>query len=141
MDDGLTDEVSRRSALRERASITLMAAAIIVVFSVLATFVVRLSVAANERARAQAAADAAALAGASDGRAGAASLASRNGGVLVGYAEVNDDVVVVVNVGDATAHARARHSTIPTVSFDPADTSVDSPEIPTTAPGALPGTG
>ena len=57
--------------------------------------------------RAQAAADAAALAGVSEGRDGAAALATANGGVLVAWSESGDEVTVVVAVGAQRARARA----------------------------------
>lgn len=59
------------------------------------------------RQRAQAAADAAALAGVVDGRAAAAELAQRNGGVLVGWTEHGDEVTVIVDVEGRRASARA----------------------------------
>jgi hypothetical protein len=62
---------------------------------------------AVDAARARTAADAAALAGAGDGRAAAAEMAAANGGVLVGFREAGDDVVVDVRVGSAVATARA----------------------------------
>jgi hypothetical protein len=58
------------------------------------------------RQRAQTAADAAALAGTTSGRAGAGRLAAANGGRLVSYVEVGEEVTVVVDV--AGEHARAR---------------------------------
>lgn len=57
--------------------------------------------------RARAAADAAALAGASGGRAAAASLAARNDATLVTWNADGRDVQVTVRVGDASATARA----------------------------------
>lgn len=59
------------------------------------------------RQRAQAAADAAALAGVVDGRGAAIALAEANGGVLVGWTELGDEVTVVVAVEGRRATARA----------------------------------
>jgi len=59
------------------------------------------------RSRAQAAADAAALAGVSGGRSAAAALAAANGGSLVAFRELGDDVVVQVVVDGVSASARA----------------------------------
>jgi secretion/DNA translocation related TadE-like protein len=63
------------------------------------------------REQAQVAADAAALAGVTaldtGARAAASALAARNGGVLVSFRQLGDDVVVVVEVGGEQATARA----------------------------------
>ena len=68
----------------------------------------RIGGAAVDRASARTAADAAALAGAADGRAAAASVAAADGGHIESYRELGVDTEVRVNVGDATAVARAR---------------------------------
>jgi hypothetical protein len=60
-----------------------------------------------DRTRAQSAADAAALASVRGGRATGASMASKNGGVLVSWTQIGRDVVVEVRVGAAVAAARA----------------------------------
>ena len=96
----------------ERASVTLMAAAVLTLVAVLTLFVVRLGAAAADRARAQGAADAVALAGAGEGRSSAEALALRNGVTLIDYAEIGDDVAVTVEVKGARGSARARHSAI-----------------------------
>ncbi|NND74770.1 MAG: helicase/secretion neighborhood TadE-like protein [Ilumatobacter sp.] len=62
---------------------------------------------AQDRVRAQSAADAAALASLHGGRASAAALATRNGGVVLSWQRRGGDVVVVVRVGRSTATARA----------------------------------
>jgi hypothetical protein len=66
---------------------------------------------ANDAARARTAADAAALAGVMGGRAGAASLAAANGGVLIRLVERRigsaNEVIVTVRVGSAESTARA----------------------------------
>ena len=69
---------------------------------------------AVNRANAQAAADMAALAGVYEGREGAADLAGRNGGALVGYDDSDGRVAVRVRVGMAEASATAEWV------FDPA---------------------
>jgi hypothetical protein len=66
----------------------------------------------TQAARARTAADAAALAGTLDGEAGARRLAAANGGTVVAFHVLGDDVVVTVVVGAARATARA------TLSFD-----------------------
>jgi len=68
----------------------------------------RLGGAAVDRAAARTAADAAALAGAADGRSAAASVARADGGRIESYREVGVETEVRVNVGRATAVARAR---------------------------------
>jgi hypothetical protein len=68
----------------------------------------RIGGAAVERASARTAADAAALAGAAEGRAAATSVAAANGGRLESYREVGVETEVRVDVGRATAVARAR---------------------------------
>lgn len=60
-----------------------------------------------DRQRARAAADAAALAGVVEGRDAAAALAAANGGVLVEWSEVGDEVTVLVEVDGQRAAARA----------------------------------
>lgn len=60
-----------------------------------------------DRQRARAAADAAALAGVVEGRDAAAALAAANGGVLVEWSAVGDEVTVLVEVDGQRAAARA----------------------------------
>lgn len=109
--------------MEERGSITVLAAAAMMLIGVLLVGVGMLGGAAVERARAQTAADAAALAGAVHGRAEAEAVAAANEGVLVSYDEQAADadeiggkiggsdggtrVVVVVDVGGARATASA----------------------------------
>jgi hypothetical protein len=62
----------------------------------------------GQRARAGTAADAAALAGAAGGEAEARRLAEANGGEVVTFERVGDEVVVRVRVGDVEAEARAQ---------------------------------
>ena len=63
-----------------------------------------------DAARARTAADASALASVQGGRDAAAVIAEANGATLVDWRAVGDDVVVVVQVGDAIASARATDS-------------------------------
>lgn len=67
----------------------------------------RIGGAAVERASARTAADAAALAGAAEGRAAASSVAAANGGRIESYRELGTETEVRVDVGKATAVARA----------------------------------
>ena len=99
------------------------AVAVVALVAVLTTFVVRLGVAANDRAKAQAAADAVALAGAAAGRTAAEALAARNGVRITGYSEVADDVVVSVELHGAIATATGRHSAMLSRYEDLTDTS------------------
>ena len=68
----------------------------------------RIGGAAVDRASARTAADAAALAGAAEGRAAAASVATADGGRIESYRELGAETEVRVSVGRATAVARAR---------------------------------
>lgn len=69
---------------------------------------VRVAVAAVQRAEAQAAADAVALAGAASDRQGAAEVAEANDTELVRYDVDGDEVLVTVARAGVTARARAR---------------------------------
>src|SRR4051812_14477124 len=91
----------------DRGQATMLLLACVVLIAVVAVAAGSLGVRIVARQRAQTAADAAALAGTVDGRAAAARLAASNGGVLVGYAELGDDVVATVEVGGERATARA----------------------------------
>ena len=85
-----------------------MVVAAVLALTVLASAgLARLGAGLVEASRAQAAADAAALAGVEGGAPAAARLAAHNGARLVWVDRVGDDVVVVVQVGDAQATARA----------------------------------
>ncbi|NLV55644.1 MAG: hypothetical protein GXY13_08545 [Acidimicrobiales bacterium] len=90
-------------------STPLMAAAVVLAAVVLWILAGRAGVAVDA-ARARTAADAAALAGAAEGRPAAEDHAGANGGVVVSYRTVDDDVVVTVRVGEAKATARARRT-------------------------------
>src|SRR4051812_14714106 len=103
-------ERRRRSSTRCRGddgqAVPLIVAVVAVAFvAVLALG--RFAVGTVDAARARTAADAAALAGAAHGRADADRAASANGGQVESFAQVGDDVVVVVRVGSARATARA----------------------------------
>jgi len=91
----------------ERGSAVPLAAALIGVALLVLFAVGELGRSAVTRAKAQAAADMAALAGVYEGRDGAAELARRNGGGLVGYDDSDGRVVVRVRVGTAEASATA----------------------------------
>lgn len=65
----------------------------------------------HQRAQARTAADAAALAGAAEGAEAAAALAAGNGGELVEFERLGDEVVVTVRVDGVDAAARARSRT------------------------------
>lgn len=91
----------------ERGSAVPLAVALIGV-ALLALFALsELGQIAVTRAKAQAGADMAALAAVYEGRDGAADLARRNGGVLVGYDEADGRVAVRVRVGMVEASATA----------------------------------
>jgi len=95
---------------RQRGQATPIMAIVLVMAAVIAIALIHLGGSAVDSARAQAAADAAALAGAADGPDAAAALATENGGELVRFQQLGDDVLVVVAVGRARATARARAS-------------------------------
>jgi len=73
----------------------------------------KLGGAAVARAQAATAADAAALAGAAAGRPAALQVAAANGGRVRSYEQLGTDVRVEVDVGRASAGARARSSVAP----------------------------
>jgi hypothetical protein len=98
---------------RDRGQATPLVAAVVVFAAIVAFALVRAGHVAVDSARARTAADAAALAGAADGRAAARRLASANGGRLVAYRALGDDVLVEVDVGGVSARARARSAPAP----------------------------
>ena len=83
--------------------------------SLLLVAVGRLGRVAVDSARAGAVADAAALAGARSGRDAADDIAAANGARVTEYRTIGDDVVLSVQVGDATEGARARRTTSPSI--------------------------
>lgn len=93
---------------RERGQVTPLVAVVVLVVALVALGVARLGAGAVDAARARTAADAAALAGAAEGRAAADEVAAANGGRLVFYEALGTDVVVTVEVGQASVRARAR---------------------------------
>ena len=94
----------------EAGQVLPLVAVLIAVIGVMAMQVARVGEAASLRARAQTAADAAALAGAAAGEDAAASEARANQARLLDYREIDGDVQVRVQLGAATAQARARGS-------------------------------
>jgi len=95
---------------RDRGQATPLVAAVVVFAAIVALALVRAGHVAVDGARARTAADAAALAGAAEGRPAASHLAAANGGHLVAYRALGDDVLVEVDVGGVTARARARQT-------------------------------
>jgi hypothetical protein len=94
----------------DRGQATPIVAAVVVLAAVVALALGRAGSVAVDDARARTAADAAALAGAAEGRAAAADLARANGGRLVRFEVRGADVLVTVEVGGASARARARET-------------------------------
>lgn len=92
----------------ERGQVLPLVAVLVAVIGVMAMQVGRVGAAGGLRARAQTAADAAALAGAAAGEDAAKAEARANRGRLVDYREIDGDVQVRVELGAATAEARAR---------------------------------
>ena len=97
----------RRRGSGDRGQAVPLVVAVVAVAAVAALALGRLAAGAVDAARARTAADAAALAGARDGEAAAAAVAVANHGVLRRFVTRGDDVVVDVQVGRATARARA----------------------------------
>ena len=97
----------RRRGSGDRGQAAPLVLAVVVVAAVAVVALGRLATGAVDAARARTAADAAALAGAGDGERAAAAAATANHGVLRRFMTSGDDVVVDVQVGGATARARA----------------------------------
>jgi hypothetical protein len=95
-------------ALRQRGSVTLLTAMILVLIGVGALGLGRLGVNAVSQARARTAADAAALAGAAEGEGAARELAAANGGRMLRFEVEGNDTLVEVAVDGVRARARAR---------------------------------
>lgn len=83
---------------------------VIAVAVVVLLALVPLAEGAAQRAQARSAADAAALAGAAEGEAAAREVAAANGAVLTDWRASGTDVWVAVELGDASAVAKARRS-------------------------------
>lgn len=94
----------------ESGQVLPLVAVLVAVIGFSAVQVARVGEAAGLRARAQTAADAAALAGAAAGEDAAVSEARANRARLISYREIDGDVQVKVELGAATAEARARGS-------------------------------
>ncbi|MGK2947943.1 MAG: pilus assembly protein TadG-related protein [Acidimicrobiales bacterium] len=92
----------------ERGQTVPLVLAVMVVAVVMVLALIPLARAAQQRAAAQTAADAAALAGAAEGEEVARQVAAANGGQLVRWEAVGLEVWVQVEVGEATARAKAR---------------------------------
>jgi Flp pilus assembly protein TadG len=97
----------------EQGAVTVLVGVAMVLVAWFTLFVIDLGAAATDRARAQTAADAAALAGVLEGREGADELAQANDGRLVNFVDADDEVEVRVEVGQATATARAARTETP----------------------------
>lgn len=122
---------------RERGSVTVLMAGVIVVLGALIWWVGRTGGVLLDRSRAQTAADAAALAGAVQGEEAARSLATANGASVVSFnssvsvdggVDVQVDVVIHGVVATATAHYQPPppppvESTVPVESSIPAETT------------------
>lgn len=92
----------------DRGQVVPLVLAVMVVAVVLALALIPLGRASQQRAAAQTAADAAALAGAAEGEALARQVAAANGGRLLHWHAAGLEVWVEVEVGEATARAKAR---------------------------------
>ena len=129
--------------LSEKGSATVITAGILAVVGAITFAVVKLGVAANERARAQAVADLGSLAGASGDLAVATKIVASNGAVLVSATESGEAVDVAVAVGESQASARAERSYVP---WNPIDTGpgvtddLETTTIATIAPTLVPST-
>lgn len=97
----------------DRGQVVPLFAGVVVVALACAVLLVRLGVAADQRARAQAAADAAALAAAGHGEEAARSVAAANGAEIVELTMAGGHAVVEVRVGEARAEAAARREAPP----------------------------
>jgi hypothetical protein len=92
----------------ERGQAVVVVAVALLLLAVSLLMLARVGRVAADRAQARTAADAAALAGVRDGETAARELAGHNGGRLVRFVRVGDEVEVTVQVGDRQASARAR---------------------------------
>ena len=96
----------------EQGQVLPLVALFVALLGFLAVQVARVGEAGQLRARAQTAADAAALAGAAAGEPAAASEARANRGRLLSYEEIDGAVLVRVQLGAATARARAQGTVV-----------------------------
>jgi hypothetical protein len=95
---------------RDRGQAMPLVLGVIAVAVVVLLALVPLAEGAGQRAQARSAADAAALAGAAEGEAAAREVAAANGATLTDWRAAGTDVWVAVQLGDATAVAKARRS-------------------------------
>ena len=102
--------------------------------------VVKLGVAANERARAQAIADLGSLAGASTDLDTAKRVVARNGATVLQATESGEAVDLSVSLGDARAEARAERLYVPWNPIDSGPGVTDDIETTTIATTAAPTT-
>jgi hypothetical protein len=97
-----------RTDRADRGQATPLLLGVVALAVVVLLALVPLAEAAQQRTAARTAADAAALAGVVEGEAGARAAAAANGAELVGWRVVGAEVWVRVELGDATAVAKAR---------------------------------
>ena len=112
-----------------------MTAGILAVVGTVSFAVVKLGVAANDRARAQAIADLGSLAGASNDLETAKRVVASNGAQVLEATESGDVIDLAVSLGDAQAQARAERRYIPWNPIDSGPGVTDDLEtttIPTT---------
>lgn len=117
----------------ENGSVTVITAGILALVGTVSFAVVKLGVAANDRARAQAVADLGSLAGASADLATATKIVASNGAVLVSATESGEAVDVEVSVGDSQASARAERLYLPWNPIDSGPGATDDLETTTIA--------
>jgi uncharacterized membrane protein len=120
----------------EQGSITVVTAGILAVVGTLTFAVVKLGVAANERARAQAIADLGSLAGASSDLETAKVVVANNGALVLEATESGDGVDLAVSFGEAQAQARAerRYVAWNPIDYGPGATEdLETTTVPTTA--------
>jgi uncharacterized membrane protein len=98
---------------QECGSITVVTAGVLAIIGAVSFAVVKMGVAANERARAQAIADLGSLAGASSDLETAKRVVANNGALVLEATESGDGVDLAVSFGDAQAQARAERRYVP----------------------------
>ncbi len=125
--------MTRKKTNRQDGSVTVLTAGILAVLGTVTFAVVKLGVAANERARAQAIADVASLAGASSDLDMAKRLVASNGGVVLLATESGESIDVSISVGDARAEARAERRYLPWNPIDYGPGAIEDLETTTIA--------
>jgi uncharacterized membrane protein len=121
---------------RERGSITVVTAGILAIIGTVSFAVVKLGVAANQRARAQAIADLGSLAGASNDLDTAKRVVTSNGAEVLEATESGDVVDLAVSFGEAQARASAERRYVPwnPIDYGPGATEdLETTTVPTTA--------